>query len=91
MDQIDFMGPFEVLSRMPDTMVQIIGKEVTPIRDVMRLLRRSNSPSSAPNPVFDSGTPESAPAEVLQRSQKKYEPIGREREAEAILHAERNK
>ena len=45
----------------------------------------------APNPVFDSGTPESAPAEVLQKFQKKYEPIGREREAEAILHAERNK
>ena len=44
----------------------------------------------APNPIFHSGTPESAPAEVLERFQKKYEPIGREREAEAILHAERN-
>ena len=29
MDQIDFTGPFEVLSRMPDTRVQIIGKEVS--------------------------------------------------------------
>jgi hypothetical protein len=27
MDQIDFTGPFEVLSRMPDTAVQIIGKD----------------------------------------------------------------
>ena len=34
MDQIDFTGPFEVLSRMPDTRVQIIGKELSPIRDV---------------------------------------------------------
>jgi hypothetical protein len=34
MDQIDFTGPFEALSRMPDTTVQIIGKELSPIRDV---------------------------------------------------------
>ena len=26
MDQIDFRGPFEVLSRMPDTPVQIVAK-----------------------------------------------------------------
>ena len=44
----------------------------------------------APNPIFHSGTPESAPAEVLERFQKKYEPIGRAREKEALLHAERN-
>lgn len=37
MDQIDFTGPFEVLSRMPDTTVQIIGKELSPIRDVQGL------------------------------------------------------
>lgn len=43
----------------------------------------------APNPIFDSGTPESAPAEVLDRFQKKYESIGRERKAEAILCTER--
>ena len=30
-----------------------------------------------PNPIFHSGTPESAPAEVLERFQKKYEPIGK--------------
>src|SRR5215471_4580735 len=34
MDQIDFTGPFEVLSRMPDTRVQIVAKEPVPIRDV---------------------------------------------------------
>jgi cyclohexyl-isocyanide hydratase len=32
----------------------------------------------APNPTFHSGTPENAPAEVLERFQKKYESIGRD-------------
>ena len=41
----------------------------------------------APNPVFNSGTPESAPHEVLQSFQKKYEPIGTAREAEASHYA----
>ena len=44
----------------------------------------------APDPIFHSGTPESALADVRERFQKKYEPIGREREEEAILHAKRN-
>lgn len=34
MDQIDFTGPFEVLSRMPDTTATVVGKELAPIRDV---------------------------------------------------------
>lgn len=38
MDQIDFTGPFEVLSRMPDTTVRIIGKERSPVRDVQGLV-----------------------------------------------------
>jgi hypothetical protein len=38
MDQIDFTGPFEILSRMPDTTVQIIGKGPSPVRDVQGLL-----------------------------------------------------
>jgi cyclohexyl-isocyanide hydratase len=37
MDQIDFTGPFEVLSRMPDTTIQIVAKEPAPIRDVQGL------------------------------------------------------
>lgn len=37
MDQIDFTVPFEVLSRMPDTTVQTIAKELSPIRDVQGL------------------------------------------------------
>jgi cyclohexyl-isocyanide hydratase len=38
MDQIDFTGPFEVLSRMPETAVQIVGKAVAPVRDVQGLM-----------------------------------------------------
>ncbi|QNI33214.1 hypothetical protein H7849_04395 [Alloacidobacterium dinghuense] len=38
MDQIDFTGPFEILSRMPDTKVHVVGKDLEPIRDVQRLL-----------------------------------------------------
>ena len=37
MDQIDFTGPFEVLSRMPDTTMQIVGKEPGPVRDIQGL------------------------------------------------------
>jgi len=37
MDQIDFTGPFEVLSRMPDATVTIVAKELGPIRDVQGL------------------------------------------------------
>ena len=210
MDQIDFTGPFEVLSRMPNTTIRTVGKELAPVRDVQGLLltpdvsiaearsfdvlvvpggygqqmlmhdeevlalirehvqierllfsvctgallcgasgvlagrqvtthwaaRRlmayygavlaearvvvdGNIVSAAgvtagldaalvlvslsrgdaaaqeiqlaieyaPNPVFHSGTPESAPAEVLHSFQKKYEAIGIAREAEAIRHA----
>jgi cyclohexyl-isocyanide hydratase len=207
MDQIDFTGPFEVLSRMPESTIQIIGKGVAPIRDVQGLrlfpdlsiaeagffdvlvvpggygqqalmhdeevlglirkhvqrekllfsvctgallcgaagvlagrqvtthwsarhlmqhfgavlaearvvvdgnlisaagvtagldaslvlvsLLRGDAVAQeiqlaieyAPNPIFTSGTPESAPAEVLESFQKKYEPIGTAREKEAI-------
>lgn len=210
MDQIDFTGPFEVLSRMPDTTIQVVGKKVAPIRDVQGLrlfpdvsiaeagsfdvllvpgghgqqalmhdeevlelvrkhfqserllfsvctgallcgasgvltgrqvtthwstrhlmrhygavladarvvvdgnlisaagvtagldgalvlvsLLRGDAAAQeiqlaleyAPNPIFDSGTPETAPAEVLRSFRKKYEPIGASRETEAIRYA----
>ena len=45
----------------------------------------------APNPVFHSGTPESAPAEVLKSFQNKYEPIRAARETEAIGYAARRR
>ena len=41
----------------------------------------------APNPIFHSGTPENAPAEVFKNFEQKYEPIGTAREAEAIRYA----
>jgi cyclohexyl-isocyanide hydratase len=41
----------------------------------------------SPNPIFHSGTPESAPPEVLQSFQKEYDSIGVAREAEAIRYA----
>jgi cyclohexyl-isocyanide hydratase len=210
MDQIDFTGPFEVLSRMPDTTIQIMAKELAPIHDVQGLqltpdisiaetgtfdvllvpggygqqalmhdeevlelirkqvhaerllfsvctgallcgaacaltgrqvtthwsarplisyygatfadarvvvdgniisaagvtagldaalvvvsLLRGDAAAQeiqlaieyAPNPVFHSGTPDSAPAQVLQSFQRKYAPIGAAREEEAIRHA----
>jgi cyclohexyl-isocyanide hydratase len=37
MDQIDFTGPYEVLSRMPDTTIQVIAKTLAPVRDVQGL------------------------------------------------------
>ena len=37
MDQIDFTGPFEVLSRMSDTTVHVVGKELAPVRDMQGL------------------------------------------------------
>jgi len=52
MDQIDFTGPFEVLSRMPDTTVQAIGKELLPVRDVQGL-RLSPDVSIAEAGLFD--------------------------------------
>ena len=37
MDQTDFTGPLEVLSRMPDTTIRIIGKELSPVHEVQGL------------------------------------------------------
>jgi cyclohexyl-isocyanide hydratase len=52
MDQIDFTGPFEVLSRTPDTTIQVIAKEVAPVRDVQGL-RLSPDVSIADAELFD--------------------------------------
>jgi len=37
MDQIDFTGPFEVFSRLPDATVHVIGKTKEPFRDMAGL------------------------------------------------------
>ncbi len=36
-DQIDFTGPFEILSRMPDATIQTIGKDDQPLHDIQGL------------------------------------------------------
>jgi cyclohexyl-isocyanide hydratase len=38
MDQSDFTGPFEVLSRIPDSTFHVIGKDCTPVRDIRGLI-----------------------------------------------------
>jgi cyclohexyl-isocyanide hydratase len=37
-DQADFTGPFEVLSRLPDSQFHVLAKEKAPVRDVQGLL-----------------------------------------------------
>jgi cyclohexyl-isocyanide hydratase len=44
----------------------------------------------APNPVFHSGTPNTAPSDVLRSFQQKYEPVGTARKAEALRYAANN-
>ncbi len=38
LDQVDFTGPFEVLSRIPDSSFLVLGKTLDPIRDMQGLL-----------------------------------------------------
>jgi cyclohexyl-isocyanide hydratase len=38
MDQIDFTGPFEILSRIPDSTIHVIAKTNSSIRDIQGLL-----------------------------------------------------
>ena len=38
MDQSDFTGPFEVLSKIPDSTFHVIGKDLAPVRDLSGLI-----------------------------------------------------
>jgi cyclohexyl-isocyanide hydratase len=38
MDQIDFTGPFEVLSRIPTSTIHVISKNKSPVRDIQGLI-----------------------------------------------------
>jgi cyclohexyl-isocyanide hydratase len=38
MDQIDFTGPFEVLSRIPNSTIHVIAKTNSPVRDIQGLV-----------------------------------------------------
>jgi cyclohexyl-isocyanide hydratase len=41
-DQIDFTGPFEVLSRIPDVTVHVISKTMSPVKDIKGLVLTPN-------------------------------------------------
>jgi hypothetical protein len=49
-DQIDLTGPFEVLSRLPNSTYRIYAKTMAPVRDVkgLRLRRTRSSPMRRP-------------------------------------------
>jgi cyclohexyl-isocyanide hydratase len=38
LDQVDFTGPFEVLSRIPNSAIHVIAKTKAPIRDIQGLI-----------------------------------------------------
>ena len=46
MDQIDFTGPFEVLSRIPDSTIHVIAKTKSQVRDITTGLHRFDRASS---------------------------------------------
>jgi cyclohexyl-isocyanide hydratase len=52
MDQIDFTGPFEVLSRIPDSTIHAIAKTRFPVRDIQGLML-SPEMTIAEAPEFD--------------------------------------
>jgi cyclohexyl-isocyanide hydratase len=52
MDQIDFTGPFEVLSRIPDSTIHVIAKTRSPVRDIQGLILTPEM-SIAEAPEFD--------------------------------------
>ena len=52
MDQIDFTGPFEVLSRIPDATLHVIAKMKSPVRDIQGLVLTPEM-SIADSPEFD--------------------------------------
>jgi len=52
MDQIDFTGPFEVLSRVPNSTVHVLAREKAPLRDVKGLILTPEK-SLAEAPVLD--------------------------------------
>jgi cyclohexyl-isocyanide hydratase len=52
MDQIDFTGPFEVLSRIPDSTIHVMAKTQSPVRDIQGLILTPEM-SIADAPAFD--------------------------------------
>jgi cyclohexyl-isocyanide hydratase len=52
MDQIDFTGPFEVLSRIPNSTIHVIAKTKSPVRDIQGLILTPDM-TIAEAPEFD--------------------------------------
>jgi hypothetical protein len=53
LDQIDLTGPFEVLSRLPNSTYRIFAKTTEPVRDTRGLLLRLMPPwRTRPNSMF---------------------------------------
>jgi cyclohexyl-isocyanide hydratase len=52
MDQIDFTGPYEVLSRIPDSTIHVLGKTARPVRDAQGIILTPEL-SIAEAPVLD--------------------------------------
>jgi cyclohexyl-isocyanide hydratase len=52
MDQIDMTGPFEVLSRIPNSTIRVIAKTSSPVRDIQGLILTPEM-SIAEAPEFD--------------------------------------
>jgi len=97
LDQIDLTGPFEILSRMPNSTYHLFGRTAEPVRD-MRGLRLTpdavytEAPQHmvyAPEPPFDSGMPETALASVLENARKSAKAITDMRELTARRVARR--
>jgi len=51
MDQIDFTGPFEVLSRVPNATIHVLGRERGPIRDFNGLILTAEEPLADAPPL----------------------------------------
>jgi len=50
-DQMDFTGPFEVLSRLPGARIHVVGRDLTPVRDVAGLILTPTTTLSAAPPL----------------------------------------
>jgi cyclohexyl-isocyanide hydratase len=44
LDQIDFTGPFEVLSRIPNSSIHVMAKTKSPVRDIQGLISTPEMP-----------------------------------------------
>lgn len=50
-DQIDFTGPFEVFSRIPNTTIEVVAKNMSPVRDVKGLVLTPTTTIAEMQPV----------------------------------------